>query len=50
MEVVKIIHGKGKGTLAMLVRNLMDTDPRVKQSRPSTNQIGAAVVAELDGG
>ena len=50
LPVVKIIHGKGMGTLAMLVRTVLGKDRRVKQFRPSTNQIGAAVVAEIDSG
>ena len=49
-SVVKIIHGKGQGTLAMIVRTMLGRDRRVKQFRPSNNQIGAAVVAELDSG
>lgn len=50
IEVVKIVHGKGQGTLAMLVREVLNKDKRVRYSRPSTNQMGAAVVAELDSG
>ena len=47
---VKVIHGKGQGTLAMFVRDALGKDKRVKTFRPSTNQIGAAVVALLKSG
>jgi len=49
-KAVKIIHGKGTGALARFVSEYLRTDKRVKASRPSNRQIGAAVVAHLKGG
>lgn len=44
----KIVHGKGQGTLAMLVRDLLGRDARVKRFQPSLTQMGAAVVIEME--
>lgn len=47
VTAVKIIHGKGTGALADLLRNTLSRDKRVKTFKASDRQLGAAMLVVL---